>query len=80
MVVERALQLLHGRVATMLEGLNEFYVLAMVIGLIKSKVCPQQTATAEQDAAQQVIHLCEKVRSSIPTLCVDDAEDGSAFT
>ncbi|KAK6369269.1 hypothetical protein LTS17_009609 [Exophiala oligosperma] len=79
MVVERALQLLHGPVATTLEGLNEYYVLAMVIGLIKSKICPQLTTSAEQDAAQQVIHLCEKVKSALPTLCVDDAEDTSAF-
>ncbi|KIW19545.1 hypothetical protein PV08_00117 [Exophiala spinifera] len=78
-VVERALQLLHGRVSTTLEGLNEFYVLAMVIGLIKSKICPQLTTTAEHVAAQQVIQLSEEVRSAIPTLSADDAEDASAF-
>ncbi|KAI1034708.1 hypothetical protein LB504_004533 [Fusarium proliferatum] len=56
--VEKVLDILERRISLTLNGLNEYYILSMTIGLIKSKLCPESSAKSDKEAGERVIKLC----------------------
>ncbi|QQK46987.1 Fungal transcriptional regulatory protein, N-terminal [Penicillium digitatum] len=56
--VEQVLQILEKRVILTFHGLNEYYTLSMIIGLVKSKLWPESCATSDKEAANRVIRIC----------------------
>jgi hypothetical protein len=56
--VEQVLPILEKRLDLTFHGLNEYYLLSMVIGLVKSKLWPESCATSDKEAADRVIRIC----------------------
>lgn len=56
--VENALQVLEKRIIVVLEGLNEYYILSMIIGLLKSQLWPDSCLISDQEAADRVVGIC----------------------
>lgn len=61
--VEQALQILEGKVILTFHGLNEYYVLSMMIGLLKSKLFPESRATYDKEAGNRVVQLCKTLKN-----------------
>ncbi|KAJ5771357.1 transcriptional regulator family: Fungal Specific TF [Penicillium nucicola] len=55
--VEQALQIVEKRVNLTFYGLNEYYILSMIVGLVKCKLWPESSATSDQEAADRVIQV-----------------------
>lgn len=56
--VEQVLQILENRVNVTFHGLNEYYILSMIIGLVKSKLWPESCVASDKEAADRVIRIC----------------------
>ncbi|RBA19055.1 hypothetical protein FPRO05_09984 [Fusarium proliferatum] len=56
--IEKVLNILEKRISLTFNGLNEYYILSMTIGLVKSKLWPESSAKSDQEAAERVIKLC----------------------
>lgn len=56
--VEQALRMLEKRLNLTFDGLNEYYLLSMIVGLVKSKLWPESCATSDKEAADRVIQIC----------------------
>lgn len=56
--VEKALQVLEKRIIVTLKGLNEYYILSMIIGLLKSRLWPESHLISDQEAADRVVSVC----------------------
>ncbi|KAL4785994.1 hypothetical protein BJX76DRAFT_366459 [Aspergillus varians] len=69
--VEHVLQGLEKRVLMTLHGLNEYYLHSMIIGLVKSKLWPESSATSDKEAADRVIRLCTLLRTPRTGLQLD---------
>ncbi|KAK9858367.1 hypothetical protein MYU51_019431 [Penicillium brevicompactum] len=61
--VEQALQILERKVILTFHGLNEYYVLSMMIGLLKSKLFPESRATYDKEAGNRVVQLCKTLKN-----------------
>ncbi|EED13822.1 conserved hypothetical protein [Talaromyces stipitatus ATCC 10500] len=55
---EKGLYILEKRVNVTLQGLNEYYILSMILGLVKSRLWPESRVTSDQEAADRVIRVC----------------------
>ncbi|KND91084.1 putative transcriptional regulatory protein, partial [Tolypocladium ophioglossoides CBS 100239] len=76
-MVERALLILEKRVTAKLEGLNEYYVLCMVVGLVKSKLWPQSSAASGKEAVERVVRVSMVIQSSTAIHRVHVSQAGS---
>lgn len=56
--VEQALQMLEKRLSVTFHGLNEYYLLSMILGLVKSKLWLDSCAISDKEAADRVIQIC----------------------
>jgi hypothetical protein len=56
--VEQALQILEERVKLTCHGLDEYYILSMIIGLVKCKLWPESCVTSDKEAADRVVRIC----------------------
>ncbi|CZR36160.1 uncharacterized protein FPRO_03580 [Fusarium proliferatum ET1] len=56
--IEKVLNILEKRISLTFNGLNEYYILSMTVGLVKSKLWPESSAKSDQEAAERVIKLC----------------------
>ncbi|CCT64804.1 uncharacterized protein FFB20_10888 [Fusarium fujikuroi] len=56
--IEKVLNILEKRISLTFNGLNEYYILSMTVGLVKSKLGPESSAKSDQEAAERVIKLC----------------------
>lgn len=56
--VEKVLHVLEKRINVTLNGLNEYYILSMIIGLLKSRLWPESRSISDQEAADRVISVC----------------------
>jgi hypothetical protein len=56
--VEKVLHILEKRISLTFNGLNEYYILSMTVGLVKSKLWPESSAKSDKEAAERVIKLC----------------------
>ncbi|KKK23532.1 hypothetical protein ARAM_003923 [Aspergillus rambellii] len=63
-LVERTLKMLEQRVVIKMKDLNEYYTLAMVIGLVKSKIWPQNSSAWSKEAADRIINVSCLLQSS----------------
>lgn len=61
--VEQAQQMLEKRLSLTFHGLNEYYLLSMILGLIKSKLWPESRAMSDKEAADRVIQICIKLQT-----------------
>ena len=60
--VEKVLQVLEKRINVALNGLNEYYILSMIIGLLKSRLWPESRSISDQEAADRVISICTSLQ------------------
>lgn len=67
-MTERAMEIIGKRVTTQFQGLNEYYVVSMAIGLVKSKLWPESEFTSAEAAAERAIRVSTLVRSSATAL------------
>jgi hypothetical protein len=67
-MTERALEMIGKRVITQFQGLNEYYVVCMSIGLVKSRLWPESQFTSAEEAAERHIRASTLVRSSATAL------------
>ncbi|KGO77896.1 Transcription factor, fungi [Penicillium italicum] len=75
--VEQVLPILEKRVIATFHGLNEFYILSMVIGLVKSKLWPESCATSDKEAANRVIRICTILQTQWAAIQPDNSLLGS---
>ncbi|CAI7630531.1 unnamed protein product [Penicillium glandicola] len=61
--VEQVLQILEKRVIMKFHGLNEYYILSMIIGLLKSKLWPESRTISDKEAANRVIRICTMLQT-----------------
>ncbi|KAF5602222.1 Zn(2)-C6 fungal-type DNA-binding domain-containing protein [Fusarium pseudocircinatum] len=80
--VEKVLDILEKRISLTLNGLNEYYILSMTVGLLKGRLWPESAARSDKEAGERVIKLCRlmqarkaAIRRDQPLLAVcDDAQ------
>lgn len=63
--MEGALDILEKQVTTTFHGLNEYYLVAMIIGFVKSKLSPQDATSVGQEAADRVIRVSRLIKAGI---------------
>jgi glutamate synthase domain-containing protein 1 len=56
--VEKVLEILEKRISLTLNGLNEYYILSMTLGLLKGRLWPESAAESDKEAGERVIKLC----------------------
>ncbi|RKL25260.1 hypothetical protein BFJ70_g12306 [Fusarium oxysporum] len=56
--VEKVLEILEKRISLTFNGLNEYYIVSMTVGLLKFKLWPESSAKSGKEAAERVIKLC----------------------
>jgi hypothetical protein len=56
--VEKVLEILEKRISLTFNGLNEYYIVSMTVGLLKFKLWPESSAKSDKEAAERVIKLC----------------------
>ncbi|RAL08477.1 uncharacterized protein BO97DRAFT_460500 [Aspergillus homomorphus CBS 101889] len=56
--VEDVLYTLQKRISRTLHGLNEYYLVGMIIGLAKSRMSPEAIARSDKEAADRAIEVC----------------------
>lgn len=61
--VERVLKILESRISLTLNGLNEFYILSMTVGLLKGRLWPESAAKSDKEAGERVIKLCRLMQT-----------------
>ncbi|KAI5460163.1 hypothetical protein BGZ63DRAFT_465563 [Mariannaea sp. PMI_226] len=65
---EQVLQMLETRISETLKGLNEYYILSMTIGLVKSKLWPESSAKSDKEAADRVTRICTILQTLLATI------------
>ncbi|KAF5580396.1 fungal transcriptional regulatory n-terminal [Fusarium pseudoanthophilum] len=77
--VEKVLDILEKRISLTLNGLNEYYILSMTVGLLKGRLWPDSAADSDKQAGERVIKLCRlmqtrkaAIRQDQPLLAVCD--------
>ncbi|KAF5611657.1 Zn(2)-C6 fungal-type DNA-binding domain protein [Fusarium subglutinans] len=87
--VEKVLDILEKRISLTFNGLNEYYIMSMTIGLIKGKLWPESAAKSDKEAGERVIKLCELIhtrqvalRQQLPfsEACDDDGSCGNQLS
>ncbi|KAF5249749.1 hypothetical protein FANTH_5057 [Fusarium anthophilum] len=87
--VEKVLDILEKRISLTFNGLNEYYIISMTIGLIKGKLWPESAAKSDKEAGERVIKLCElmhtrqvALRQQVPfsDTCDDDGLCGNQLS
>ncbi|KAI3196141.1 transcriptional regulator family: Fungal Specific TF [Penicillium roqueforti] len=76
--VEHVLQILEKRLNLTFHGLSEYYLLSMIIGLVKSKLWPESAATSDKEAADRVIRICTILQTRRAVIQPDHSLLGSA--
>ncbi|KAF4341809.1 hypothetical protein FBEOM_4266 [Fusarium beomiforme] len=81
--VEKVLQILEKRISLTFNGLNEYYILSMTIGLVKSRLWPESSTRSDKEAAERVIKICtimEKRQASLrrEQSLTDSFDDGAS--
>ncbi|KAF5686889.1 hypothetical protein FDENT_5616 [Fusarium denticulatum] len=78
--VEKVLGILENRISLTLNGLNEYYILGMTVGLLKGRLWPESAAESDKEAGERVIKLCRlmqtrkaAIRQDQPLLDICDA-------
>ncbi|KAF5540642.1 Zn(2)-C6 fungal-type DNA-binding domain-containing protein [Fusarium phyllophilum] len=61
--VEKVLDILEKRISLTFNGLNEYYILSMAIGLLKDKLRPESAAKSDKEAGERVIKLCRLMQT-----------------
>ncbi|KAJ5108443.1 hypothetical protein N7456_005118 [Penicillium angulare] len=61
--VEQALRIMGEKLTLTFHGLSEYYILSMMIGLVKSKLSPASCASYDQEAAERVTRICTMLQS-----------------
>lgn len=56
--VEKVLQVLEKKIKVAMQGLNEYYIVSMIIGLLKSRLWPESRLISDQEAADRAISIC----------------------
>lgn len=65
LLVEHAWRLVEKRVTSTLEGLSEYYVLSMVIGLVNSQYSPSSSATWAKEVGESVVQVGRVLHAAI---------------
>ncbi|KAF5638463.1 fungal transcriptional regulatory n-terminal [Fusarium tjaetaba] len=61
--VEKVLDILEKRISLTLNGLNEYYILSMTVGLLKGRLWPESAAESDKQAGERVIKLCRLMQT-----------------
>jgi hypothetical protein len=56
-MAERVLPMLESRVSVLAKGLNEYYVLTMVLGLVKSHLWVERSAYFNSEAVERITRI-----------------------
>lgn len=49
--------MLEGRISILTKGLNEYYVLTMVLGLVKSRLWPERSSSFDAEATERIMRI-----------------------
>ncbi|KAF5984395.1 hypothetical protein FCOIX_2653 [Fusarium coicis] len=78
--VEKVLEILEKRISLTLNGLNEYYILSMALGLLKGRLWPESAAESDKEAGERVIKLCRLMQTRKAAIrhqpLVDVCDDG----
>lgn len=64
-LVEHAWRIVERRVTSTLEGVSDYYVLSMIIGLVKSLYIPTSSATWAKDVGEKVVRVSRVVHDAL---------------
>ncbi|KAG8412738.1 hypothetical protein J3458_013179 [Metarhizium acridum] len=82
--VEHAWRIVEKRVTLTLEGVSDYYVFSMIIGLVKSLYIPTSSATWAKDVSEKVVRVSRVVynalhrSSTTPITYASEANSGAA--
>lgn len=62
-MAERVLPMIEGRISILAKGLNEYYVLTMVLGLVKSRLWPERSSSFGTEAVERITKVMITLRS-----------------
>ncbi|PYI21641.1 hypothetical protein BO99DRAFT_327493 [Aspergillus violaceofuscus CBS 115571] len=71
--VEQVLKILQTRISRTLHGLNEYYLLSMIIGLVKTKISPATRSSNDTEAANRAIQVCTFLHTARASLLTCDS-------
>ncbi|PYI35278.1 hypothetical protein BP00DRAFT_480459 [Aspergillus indologenus CBS 114.80] len=71
--VEQVLEVLETRISRTLHGLNEYYLLSMIIGLVKTKISPATRSSNDTEAANRAIQVCTFLYTARASLLTCDS-------
>ncbi|EXU99401.1 Zn(2)-Cys(6) zinc finger domain protein [Metarhizium robertsii] len=77
-LVEHAWRIVERRVTSTLEGVSDYYVLSMIIGLVKSLYIPTSSATWAKDVGEKVVRVSRVVHDALhrcPTTPINQASE-----
>ncbi|RAH71188.1 uncharacterized protein BO66DRAFT_391092 [Aspergillus aculeatinus CBS 121060] len=71
--VEQVLAILETRISRTLHGLNEYYLLSMIIGLVKTRISPETRVINDKQAANRAIQVCTFLHTARASLLACDS-------
>ncbi|PYH86715.1 hypothetical protein BO82DRAFT_324951 [Aspergillus uvarum CBS 121591] len=71
--VENVLAILETRISRTLHGLNEYYLLSMIIGLVKTKISLATRSSNDTEAANRAIQVCTLLHTARASLLACDS-------
>ncbi|PYH40454.1 uncharacterized protein BP01DRAFT_395851 [Aspergillus saccharolyticus JOP 1030-1] len=70
--LEQVLSILERRIKRTMHGLNEYYVLSMIIGLVKAKLSPETRVVSDKEAAHRATIVCTFLQEARASLLAAD--------
>lgn len=62
-MAERVVPMIESRISVLAKGLNEYYVLIMVLGLVKSRLWPERSSSFGTEAVERITKVMITLRS-----------------